>query len=90
MAGLYGDTDMYCQENRARQIRSVYEDGAFDLVRKMGVRYVCISNNERRDYHLSKRWLSLMRRGKAIAFHAGNFDDQESVFIFDSAALPLR
>jgi len=90
MAGLYGYTDMYCQPDRADKIRSIYEDAAFDLVRKMGVRYVCISNNERRDYHLNKRWLTLMNRGKAIAFHAGDPDDEESVFIFDSAALPLQ
>jgi hypothetical protein len=88
MAGLYGNTDMYRQDEREEEIRNVYEKGAFEMVRKLGARYICISRNERRRYTINPKWLALMQQPKAIAFRAGEADEFDSVYIFDAKSLP--
>jgi len=90
LAGIYGNTNVYRQEKREEEIRRIYEKGDFGLVHKLGVRYVCISRNERRLYQISGRWTDLMVSGQAVAFHSGDPDDVYSVFLFDAKMLPAH
>ncbi len=83
LAGIYGDSNPYRQDERQEKIRRIYEKGDVGLLAKLGVRYVCISRNERRKYKLADSWTRRMARGTGIVFQAGEGpDDHHSVYIF--------
>ena len=87
VAGLYGDSNPYRQDERGEQIRRVYEEGDLALAEKLGVRYICISRFERRKYKLHRCWLDAMAQGRAVAVHSGEANDGYSVFVLDAQAL---
>jgi len=90
LAGIYGDSNPYRQDDRAEKIRRIYEQGEFARLRELKVGYVCVSRNERRKYQLSPRWLDLMKSGTA-AFQAGEGpQDYHSVYLFEVAKLPAE
>jgi hypothetical protein len=82
-AGIYADSNPYRQDDRDTDIRRIYEQADFSLLTKLHLRYVCISNAERRTYRLNPIWTELMKNEQAVAFHAGPEQDSYSVFIFD-------
>jgi hypothetical protein len=88
LAGIYGDSNPYRQDDRGDLLRRLYEQADFAVARQLGGTYVCVSRNERRKYRLHPRWSELMQRGVA-AFHAGGGpEDHHSVFIFHLSHLP--
>ncbi|MEO6873844.1 MAG: hypothetical protein ABI222_03380 [Opitutaceae bacterium] len=88
LAGIYGDANPYRQDNRQEEIRRIYENGELPLLNKLGIRYVCISRNERRKYQLSPRWIQLMTDKTGVVFQVGEGpDDYHSVYIFDARQL---
>lgn len=88
VAGIYGNSNVYRQNGRRAEIQRIYEEGDLALVHRLGVRYVCISANERRRYKISPRWQELQRNRTAVAFQSGALPDFASVYIFDAHALP--
>jgi hypothetical protein len=90
LAGIYADSNPYRQDAREADIRRIYEQADFGLLAKLQVRYVCISNSERRTYQLSPVWAELGKSGRAVVFQAGGPEDSYSVFIFDAAQLAGR
>ena len=85
LAGIYGDSNPYRQNERQEEIRRVYENGEIGVLRKLGVRYVCVSRNERRKYQLDPLWTRLMESETGVVFQAGDGpEDHHSVYIFDS------
>ncbi|HVS52948.1 MAG TPA: hypothetical protein VHD62_11395 [Opitutaceae bacterium] len=86
-AGLYGRDNPYRQDERAGEIRRVYEQADFAALRQLNPRFICISRNERRLYRLSAKWQDLIRTRKALLFQVGDADEFDSVFIFDSDQL---
>ncbi len=83
LAGIYGDSNPYRQNDRDEQIRRIYEGGDLKLLHELGVNYVCISRGERLIYRLHPRWLDLIARRQGVVFEAGVPEDSYSVFIFD-------
>ncbi len=91
LAGIYADSNPYRQDEREAQIRRIYEQADFALLRQLDAAYVCISRNERRKVTLHPRWIQLMQDRTAVAFHAGGgSDDYHSVYIFDVRRLPTE
>ncbi len=91
LAGIYADSNPYRQDEREAQIRRIYEQADFALLRELDAAYVCISRNERRKITLHPRWIQFMQDRTAVAFHAGGGpDDYHSVYIFDVRRLPLE
>ena len=90
LAGIYGDSNPYRQDDRKEAIRRVYEEGKLEILRELRVRYVCVSRHERRKYKLNPRWEELMRTGRGVAFTSGaGPSDAHSVYIFDSSRLMI-
>ena len=90
LAGIYGESNPYLQDQRHRQIRRIYEHGELALLRELNVRYVCISRNERLDYKLDPRWTQFMEKGTGVVFQSGGGPgDSHSVYIFDCRKLPI-
>ena len=88
LAGIYGDSNPYRQDERQEQIRRVYENGELGLLPKLGVRYVCISRNERRKYKLDASWTRLMENKTGLVFQVGEGpEDFHSVYIFATRQL---
>jgi hypothetical protein len=87
LSGLYGRDNPYRQDERAGQIRRVYEQADFAALRQLNPRFICISRNERRLYRLSPKWQELIRTRRALLFQVGDADEFDSVFIFDSDQL---
>ena len=91
LAGIYGDSNPYRQDERQEQIRRVYENGELQLLPTLGVRYVCISRNERRKYKLAASWTRLMETQAGVVFQVGEGpEDFHSVYIFDSKQFALK
>lgn len=90
LAGLYGMSNPYRQDERVATIRKIYAEGELWRLRELGVRYVCLSRNERRRYRIHPIWRELSERGEAVAWHEGEPGDYDSVFIFDVRKLPVR
>lgn len=86
-AGIYADSNPNRRPGRRQAVSDVYERADPAALRSLGVRYVCISRTERRVYRLHPLWLERMRSGDAVAFHDGEPDEWESVYIFDVPAL---
>ncbi len=87
LSGMYGDSNPYRQEERADEIRRVYEDGDLQALRHLAPRYVCVSRFERLRYQVNPCWREFRRRPGAVAFHAGDPDDPMAVYIFDANVL---
>jgi hypothetical protein len=87
VAGIYGDSNPYRQDEREGEIRRVYEGGDLQLLTKLQPRYICISRFERQRYRLHPCWAEFIGEGKAVVFHAGEADDFDSVFILDARLL---
>ncbi len=86
LAGIYGDSNPYRQDERAEAIRRIYENGDLPLIQQLGVRYVCLSRNERRKYQIHPRWTQLMASGQGVVFQAGEGPgDAHAVFLFDAS-----
>lgn len=89
LAGIYGDSNPYRQDDRGEAIRRIYEDGDVELLPKLGVRYVCVSRKERNTYKLDPSWQQFMQDENAVVFQAGEGpDDRNSVYVFDARKLP--
>lgn len=87
LAGIYGSSNPYRQDERRVQIRRIYQDWDLRPLHELGVRYVCVSRAERRRYRLHPKWRELMEKGTAVVYNYGGPQDFESVFIFDAEAL---
>ncbi|HVS51870.1 MAG TPA: hypothetical protein VHD62_05895 [Opitutaceae bacterium] len=88
LAGIYGDSNPYRQDERQEAIRRVYEEGQSAAWRALGIRYVCFSDRERLRYKLNPRWLELLRRGTGVVFHAGGGPEEgQSVYVVDVSRL---
>jgi hypothetical protein len=91
LAGIYGDSNPYRQDERQEEIRRIYEEGDLALLKKLGVHYLCVSRNERRKYTLHDRWTRFMQNSTGVAFHSGGGpEDYHSVYIFDVHLLPIQ
>ncbi|MEI7552702.1 MAG: hypothetical protein WCL24_10285 [Verrucomicrobiota bacterium] len=76
----------YQQDERAEAIRRIYENGDLPLIQQLGVRYVCLSRNERRKYQIHPRWTQLMASGQGVVFQSGEGPgDAYAVFLFDAS-----
>lgn len=90
LAGLYGDSNRYRQDNRAEDIRRIYEEGDLHVLRKLNPRYVCVSRYERNRYRLHPCWQKFIAKPGALVFQAGKSDDLNAVYIFDARNLLER
>ncbi|HEU5078259.1 MAG TPA: hypothetical protein VFT72_03565 [Opitutaceae bacterium] len=82
-AGIYADSNPYRQVNREKDIPAIYEHGRLDLLRKLDVRYVYISRNERLRYKLHPLWRHFVENKRVVAFQAGEPGQLESVVVLD-------
>lgn len=88
LAGIYGDSNPYRQNERLEEIRRIYEAGDLTLLKKLGIDYVCVSRNERRKYQLHPSWTRFIETGTGLVFSAGEGpEDYHSVYIFDAHRL---
>lgn len=86
-AGIYGDSNPHRVRGRREDIRLVYENNDQDALRRLDIRYVCLSRGERRRYKLHPRWDELAAGNTAVVFKSGTWQEHDSVFLFDARLL---
>jgi hypothetical protein len=87
LAGLYGDSNPYRQDQHSEDIRRIYEEGDLQALRKLNPRYVCISRYERSFYKLNPCWQEFIRKPGVLLFQAGVVEDAYAAYILDARRL---
>jgi hypothetical protein len=86
LAGLYGDSSPYRQDDRREEIRRIYEEGDLRALRKLGPQFVCISRYERDRYKLHPCWQEFIKKPGVLVFQATS-EDCYAVYILDARRL---